>query len=61
MRFTEHKKLDQQAAATRVAGQKLTLEALAGRTNFSPAIPLSLLFKISVKLGNLCNFNEIHS
>ena len=46
---------------SRVAGQKLTPEALAGRTNFPPTIPFSLLYKMSVKLGNLLNFNEIHS
>jgi len=30
---------------SRVAGQKQTLQGLAGRTNFPPAIPFSLLFK----------------
>jgi len=46
---------------SRVAGQKPTPEALAGRTNFPPTIPFSLPYKMSVKLGNLLNFNEIHS
>jgi len=38
---------------SRVAGQKLTLEAQAGCTNFPPTIPFALLFEMSVKLGNL--------
>jgi len=44
-----------------VAGQKQALQGMTGRTNFPPTIPFSLLFVMSLKLGNLWNFNQIHS
>jgi len=44
-----------------VAGQKQTLQGMAGRTNFPSTIPFFLLFMMSLKLGNLWNFNQIHS
>jgi len=39
----------------------ITLQDLAGRTNFLPTIPFpSLLMKLLI-LGKLCNFNQIYS
>jgi len=44
-----------------VAGQKQTLQGMAGRTNFPSTISFFLLFMMSLKLGNLWNFNQTHS
>jgi len=44
-----------------VAGQKQTLQGIAGRNNFPPTTPFPLLFMMLLKLGNLWNFNQINS
>jgi len=44
-----------------VMGQKQNLQGMAGRTNFPPVISFSLLLMMFLKLGNLWNFNQIHS
>jgi len=43
------------------AGQTETLQDMAGRTNFPPAIPFDLLFMMLIILGNLCYFDQISS
>ena len=43
-----------------LASQKLTLQCMAGRTNLPQIISFPLLFML-IKLGNLWNFNQIHS
>jgi len=43
---------------SRVAGQKQTLQRMAGRINFPPSIPVPLLL---LNLGNLWDFNQINS
>jgi len=41
-----------------VAGQKQTLQGMAGRSNIPPTIPFPLLL---LNLGSLWNFNQITS
>ena len=43
---------------SRVAGQKQTLQGMAGRNNFLPMIPFSLLL---LNLGKLWNLNQVNS
>jgi len=44
-----------------VAGQKQTLQGMAGQINFPLTIPFPLLFMMRLKHGHLWNFNQISS